>query len=240
MYLIYGGSGAIGSAIARRLAADGEACHLVGRNARALEDTVVALGSGVDFTEGDVMEPDTFEKATKAAAKDGALKGLVYAVGNIRLKPFHRLGVEEIDEDVRLNAIGAFRAAQAAREALTKGEGAMLFFSTVAVNQGFANHTAIAMAKGAVVGLTRTLAAELAPKVRVNAIAPSLTAGGMGDKIASAPKMAEAIGKAHPLRRLGEGEDMAAMAAALLQPGAWITGQVIGVDGGRGALRIGD
>lgn len=240
MYLIYGGTGAIGGAIARRLAAEGHPCHLVGRNARALEDAVIALGHGADFTEGDVTDPALFERATGTAAKEGHLTGLVYAVGNIRLKPFHRLCASEVEDDFRLNALGALRAVQAAREPLLAGEGAALFFSTVAVAQGFSNHASIAMAKGAVEGLTRSLAAELGPKVRVNAIAPSLTVGGMGDKIAAAPKMADAIARAHPLRRLGTGEDMAAIAAALLAPGAWITGQVINVDGGRGALRVGD
>lgn len=242
MYLIYGGTGAIGNAIARRLAADGETVHLVGRNARALED--VALATGGDFTEGDVMDEGTFERATRDASTGGALKGLVYAVGNIRLKPMHRLSADELDGDYRLNALGAFMAARAAREALVKGEGAALFFSTVAVDQGFANHASIAMAKGAVAAMVRTLAAEWAPKVRVNAIAPSLTVSeagsGMGDRIASAPKIVDALSKAHPMRRLGQGEDMAAMAAALLAPGGWTTGQIIGIDGGRGTLRVGD
>jgi NAD(P)-dependent dehydrogenase (short-subunit alcohol dehydrogenase family) len=120
------------------------------------------------------------------------------------------------------------------------GQGSALFFSTVAVQQGFPNHASISMAKGAVEGLVRTLAAELAPEVRVNAIAPSLTMGGMGDQIAGAQKVREAVAKMHPLRRLGEGEDMAQLAAALLAPGGWITGQVVGVDGGRGALRAGE
>jgi NAD(P)-dependent dehydrogenase (short-subunit alcohol dehydrogenase family) len=238
MFLIYGGTGSIGSAIGRKLVADGHKVHLVARDARKLEDAAMAMGA--DFTEGDVADPALFEKATAAAAADGTLRGLVYAVGNIRLKPFHRLSENEVTDDFALNALGAFRAVTAAREALTKGEGAVLFFSTVAVRQGFANHAAVSMAKGAVEGLTRTLAAEMAPKVRVNAIAPSLTMGGMGNQIAGAEKMREAVARMHPLRRLGEGEDMAAMAAALLQPGAWITGQVVGVDGGRGALRTGE
>lgn len=238
MILIYGGDGAIGSALARRLAADGHSVHLVGRDPRKLEDTATAVGA--DFTEGDVSDPSLFSKATERAAPGGTLDGLVYAVGNIRLKPFHRLTDEEILDDFKLNALGAFHAVAAARDPLTKGEGAVLLFSTVAVQQGFSNHASVAMAKGAVEGLTRTLAADMAPKVRVNAIAPSLTMGGMGDRIAGAEKIREAVAKMHPLRRLGKGEDMAAMGAALLAPGAWITGQVIGVDGGRGALRVGE
>ncbi|MEM8551270.1 MAG: SDR family oxidoreductase [Pseudomonadota bacterium] len=238
MFLIYGGSGAIGSAIARALVGAGHACHLVGRDARKVEDTALAVGA--DFTVGDVTDPAVFKLATEAAGASGSLSGLVYAVGNIRLKPFHRVTPQEAAEDFALNALGALQAVQAARTQLVAGKGAVLLFSTVAVTQGFANHASVAMAKGAVEALTRTLAADMAPNVRVNAIAPSLTLGGMGDKIAGADKIREAIGNAHPLKRLGAGEDMAAMALALLQPGGWTTGQIVNVDGGRGALRVGD
>lgn len=236
MVLIFGGSGAIGSAIAMRLGEAGTRCHLVGRDARKLEDTAAAVGG--DFTVGDVADPELFARATAAAAPDGVLDGLIYAVGNIRLKPFHRLTDEEVIADFSLNALGALRAVQAARQALVAGKGAVLLFSTVAVEQGFPAHASIAMAKGAVAALARTLAAEMAPDVRVNAIAPSLTVGGMGEKIAGSEKMRGALGHAHPLRRLGEGRDMAALAAALLEPGGWITGQVIAVDGGRGTIRL--
>lgn len=232
MVLIYGGTGAIGGAIARRLRDDGVAVHLVGRDG--------GKADGMPFTQGDVGDPDTFARATEAAAEGGRLDGLVYAIGTIRLKPFHRLTDAEALEDYEINALGALRAVQAARQALISAEGAVLLFSTVAVSQGFASHAAVAMAKGAVEGLTRTLAAELAPKVRVNALAPSLTLGGMGDAVAGSDKMMAALAHAHPLKRLGAGEDMAALAAALLAPRAWITGQVIGVDGGRGALRTHD
>ncbi|MEM7695883.1 MAG: SDR family oxidoreductase [Pseudomonadota bacterium] len=237
MYLIYGGGGAIGGAIARQLAGAGHACHLVGRDRRKLED--VALATNADFTEGDVADDATFDRVA-AAVGEAPLSGLVYAVGNIRLKPFHRLTADEIMADFTLHALGAWRAVTAARKGLMAGKGSVLLFSTVAVDQGFSNHASVAMAKGAVVGLTRSLAADLAPLVRVNAIAPSLTTGGMGDAVAGSDKMREAIGKAHPLKRLGEGADMAPLAAALLAPEGWVTGQVIGVDGGRGALRVGD
>jgi len=236
MFLIYGGSGAIGSAIARALKGAGHSCHLVGRDPRKLEDTALAVGA--DFTVGDVSDPALYDTATQAAG-DG-LSGVVYAVGNIRLKPFHRLTAAEVSEDFALHALGALQAVQAARTALVASKGSVLLFSTVAVGQGFSNHASVAMAKGAVEGLTRSLAADLAPNVRVNAVAPSLTVGGMGDKIAGAEKVRQAIGNAHPLKRLGEGEDMGPIALALLQPGGWITGQVMGVDGGRGALRVGD
>jgi len=114
----------------------------------------------------------------------------------------------------------------------------VLLFSSVAVGQGFAAHASVSMAKGAVEGLTRALAAELAPKVRVNAIAPSLTDTPLAAGLTANPQIAASIAQMHPLPRLGSAADMAALAAFLISDRAgWITGQVIGVDGGRSSLR---
>jgi NAD(P)-dependent dehydrogenase (short-subunit alcohol dehydrogenase family) len=129
-------------------------------------------------------------------------------------------------------------AVKAAAPALKKAKGAVVLFSTVAVQQGFANHAVIASAKGAVEGLGRSLATELAPDVRVNIIAPSLTDTGIAQPMLSSDQMAKAIANLHPIPRIGEPKEVAAMAAFLLGSDAgWITGQVIGVDGGRSALR---
>jgi NAD(P)-dependent dehydrogenase (short-subunit alcohol dehydrogenase family) len=115
----------------------------------------------------------------------------------------------------------------------------IVLFSTVAVGQGFASHASVAMAKGAVEGLTRTLAAEWAPKIRVNAIAPSLTKTPLASFMIANDTTAQAIAAMHPLQRLGEADDMAALAVFLMSAQAsWITGQVIGVDGGRSTLRV--
>jgi len=122
--------------------------------------------------------------------------------------------------------------------ALAAGQGSVVLFSTVAARAGFTNHLAIAAAKAAVEGMTVAMAAELAPSIRVNCIAPSLTRTRIAEPLTKNPAMAEAIAKLHPLPRLGEADDLAAMADMLLSPASgWITGQVIAVDGGRSTLR---
>ncbi len=236
-YLIYGGNGGIGEAIARRLAKAGHGLVLAGRNDEELQ--ALAGEIGAQTVTCDVTDDNAIATAAEAAGE--ILDGLVYAVGTINLKPFARLKGEDFLNDFNLNALGAATAIQASLPALQKApDGAsVLLFSTVAVDQGFAAHASIAMAKGAVVGLTRSLAAEFAPQIRVNAIAPSLVDSPLGKRVASSEKMAEAVAKMHPLPRLGRPDDIAAMGEVLLtDAGSWITGQVIGIDGGRSTLRV--
>ena len=234
--VIYGGSGGIGAATARLLHRKGFDLHLVGRDAERLAS--VAAGIGADFTVGDVTDDTLFARVAEAAGE--RLAGLAYAVGTINLKPLARLSSQDFARDFRINAEGAALAVQAALPALKAYEGtaSVLLFSSVAVGQGFAAHASISMAKGAVEGLTRALAAELAPKVRVNAIAPSLTRTPLAKALTGSEQMAGAIAGLHALGRLGEPEDVAGLAAFLLSTEAdWITGQVMGVDGGRSSLR---
>lgn len=234
--VIYGGSGGIGIATARLLHQRGFDLHLVGRDVNRLAATAAELGAA--FTVGDVTDDSLF---ARVAAEAGApLAGLAYAVGTITLKPLARLGPADFARDFRINAEGAALAVQAALPALKASAepASVLFFSSVAVGQGFSAHASISMAKGAVEGLTRALAAELAPKVRVNAIAPSLTRTPLAHALTENAQVAEAIAGLHALGRLGVPQDVAALAAFLLSSEAdWITGQVIGVDGGRASLR---
>ncbi|MFO1033086.1 MAG: SDR family oxidoreductase [Hyphomicrobiales bacterium] len=235
-HIIIGTSG-IGGALARRLAAAGAALHLVSRDATRL--AALASDLGASHAAADVTQAGELEEAIAQAGP--VVEGLAYCVGSINLKPASRLTEAEALADFQLNALGAFRAVKAALPAL-KATGqptaSVLFFSTVAVQQGFAAHASVAMAKGAVEGLTRALAAELAPKIRVNAIAPSLTETPLAAALTGNPQTAAAIAALHPLQRLGRADDAAALAAFLLSAEAgWITGQVIGVDGGRSSLR---
>jgi NAD(P)-dependent dehydrogenase (short-subunit alcohol dehydrogenase family) len=234
--IIYGGSGGIGSETARILHERGDDVHLVGRD----EDRLAALAEelGASFTAGDVNDGELFVRASREAGE--TLDGLVYAVGTITLRGLPRLSEADFINDFRVNAMGAALAVQAGLPALKRSEGtaSVLLFSSVAARQGFALHSSIGMAKGAVSGLTLSLAAELAPKVRVNAIAPSLTQTPLAEKMLANEQTAAAIAGMHPLPRLGTSHDMAALAAFLLSKEAdWITGQIMGVDGGRSTLR---
>ncbi len=165
--------------------------------------------------------------------------GLVYCPGTINLKPVRGLKAEDVRRDFEVNALGVLRVLQAVFKPLKSAPSAsVVLFSTVAVQQGMPYHASVAMAKGAVEGLGRSLAAELAPTVRVNVIAPSLTDTPLASRLLSTGERREASASRHPLKRLGEARDMASLAGFLLSDEAsWITGQVIGVDGGLSSIK---
>ncbi len=236
--MIVGGTTGIGAALAGLLVEAGHAVHVIGHDAARLQDAGAKLGCTTSLA--DARDPDGLAAAIATAGAAG-LAGLAYCAGSIVLKPLLQTTAAELLDAVQLNAIGAALAVKAAVP-LLRGDAdtapGIVLFSTVAVRQGFANHTTIALAKGAVEGLTLALAAELAPKIRVNCIAPSLTRTPLAAKLTANETMAKAIAGLHPLQRLGEARDAAALACFLLSSAAgWITGQVIGVDGGRSTLR---
>lgn len=233
--IIIGATGGIGAALSRRLASAGHTIHAIGRDPARLAALSAELGGS--HAVADVLDRGQLAAAITAAGPSAS--GLAYCVGSITLKPVARVTDEDVERDFRLNALGAFHAVQFALPALkASGNASVVLFSTVAVAQGFPSHASIGMAKGAVEGLALSLAAELAPKIRVNCVAPSLTRTPLAAALTSSEQMAGAIAALHPLQRLGEAEDVAAAAAFLLSPDAtWISGQVIGVDGGRAMLR---
>lgn len=235
--LILGATGGIGSALARVCKDEGVSTILAARSQDRLQRLADELDSPAHVV--DVRDEAALRATVEAAAAPGGLGGLAYCVGSIPLRPLTVVTGAMLAEAFELNATGAAIALAAAAPHLKSAQGAALLFSTVAVGQGFPLHAIIAAAKGAVEGLTRAAAAELAPQVRVNCIAPSLTRTPLAAPILANEKIEAAIAAAHPINRLGEAEDAAALAAFLLGPRAgWITGQVIHVDGGRSALRM--
>ncbi len=168
------------------------------------------------------------------------IDGLVYCPGSITLKPFHRIKAEDFIHDWQVNFMGAVIIIQSLLANLKKAENpGIVLFSTVAVTTGMPFHSSIASAKGAVEGLTRSLAAEFAPRIRVNCIAPSLTQTSLADKLLNTTDKLEGAAKRHPLQRIGQTADMAELACFLLSDKAgWITGQVIHVDGGLSTLKV--
>jgi len=223
-------------ATGRRLRERGYDLHLVGRSEDKLSASAAELGAS--FTVGDVTDSDLFARVEREAPE--VLDGLVYAVGTINLRNFQRLTDVDFLNDFRVNAVGAALAVQASLAALKRSSGvaSVVLFSSVAAVQGFSLHASMGMAKGAVSGLTLSLAAELAPKVRVNAIAPSLTRTPLAQSLLSSEQMATAIAGLHALQRLGTAQDIASLTSFLvLEEADWITGQIISVDGGRSTLR---
>lgn len=168
------------------------------------------------------------------------LDGLAYCPGSISLKPFHRISPDTFRADYDLQVIGAIKTMQAALPRLKQAEiASVVLFSTVAVQTGFNFHSLISASKGAIEGLTRALAAEWAPAIRVNAIAPSLTDTPLAAQLLSSEEKRQANAQRHPMKKIGDPSDIASMATFLLSSqSSWITGQIFHVDGGLSSLRV--
>jgi NAD(P)-dependent dehydrogenase (short-subunit alcohol dehydrogenase family) len=233
-YLIFGATGSIGSSLAEQLTDSGHEVHLIARNEAELKPLSEKLGC--TYSVADVLE-ENFVERVKSDASDLDVKGIAYCVGSIDLKPLKRVTESDLHNCMKLNLYSAIEVIKGFQEELKKNHGSIVLFSSVAAQKGFTNHTIIASAKAAIEGLTVTLAAEFAPNIRVNCIAPSLTSSKISQSMLKSPVVAEALAKAHPLKRLGDGKDSAAMAKFLIsEESSWVTGQIIGVDGGRSQL----
>lgn len=225
-YLVFGGGSGIGKSTVEKLLADGH--HVWATyNASEIEAqpnlNLQQIDASVDFI---LNIPDE-------------LHGLIYTPGTINLAPFHRIKPEDFLKDYELQVGGAIKAIQQSLKALKKGNGSIVLFSTVAVQTGFNYHSQVASSKGAIEGLTRSLAAEFAPTIRVNCIAPSLTNTPLAAKFINSDAKIEANAKRHPMQRVGQVKDMVnAIEFLLNSENSWITGQVLKVDGGMSSIKL--
>ena len=233
-YVIFGATGAVGSALANQLYNDKLDCHLIGRN----KDEVKKLAEKLNYTYSvcDVLKLD-FVNNLKKDLDETEILGIAYCVGSIDIKPFKLTKSNDFVSSYVLNLVAVTEILRTFQDNLKNNKGSVVLFSTVAAKKGFANHSIISAAKAGVEGLTVALAAELAPNIRINCIAPSLTKSKMASLVIKNSSVEESISKMHPLKRIGEGIDSANLASFLLtEKSSWITGQVIGVDGGRSSI----
>ncbi len=226
--LLIGGSHGIGNAIVQHLYA-GNNVYVASRENENLPDGVTHIPFDAATDQLDTSQlPD-------------ALHGFVYCPGSINLKPFKMLKQEQFEDDMAINFFSLIKVTRDVLPLLTKdGNSSVVFFSTVAVQTGMPFHTSVAAAKGAIEGFAKALAAEYAPTVRVNVIAPSLVDTPLAGRLLNNDAKKEKMGDLHPLKRVGTPEDIAGLAVYLLEQNAgWMTGQVLGINGGKGSLSLG-
>ena len=226
--LLIGGSTGIGLEIAKKLHKDNN-IYVASRSEGNIDDLEVNHLE-FDVLKDDISSLDLPEK----------LDGLVYCPGSINLKPFKMLKPKDFEEEMQLNFFGLIKVLNSLMPKLKESEQASLvFFSSVAVKVGMPFHTSVAASKGAIEGFAKSLAAEYAPSIRVNVISPSLTDTPLAEKLLNNDKKKEKMNKRHPLQRVGTTADIANMTAFLLsEQSSWITGQILGVDGGLSTLNI--
>lgn len=243
-YVVIGAAGGIGSELCRQLADGGADLMLAGRTAEKLDALAIELIAwrpgqyptmALDATRAEQVDA----LMTNALREFGRIDGVVNLCGSILLKPAHQTTDAEFFETLAANLHTAFHTVRAASRAMMETGGSIVLASSVAARIGLANHEAIAAAKGGINGLVLSAAATYAPRnIRVNAVAPGLVRTPLSARLTGSEAALKASTALHPLGRIGEPADIASMMALLLDPkNAWITGQVIGVDGGLGTVR---
>ena len=227
-YLIVGGSYGIGLEIVKSLAEQGANVYVLART----NDNLPSYAT-IYYQEYDALSDEKIDLPDE-------LHGVVYCPGSINLKPFRSLKPDAFRSDFEINVIGAVKVLQQTQRLLQKtANSSVVLFSTVAVGQGMPYHASIAASKGAIEGLTKTLAAEWAPKVRVNCVAPSLTDTPLAARLLSSDERKEVSAQRHPLKRVGTVSDISEAVCFLLsEKSGWMTGQILGVDGGISALKV--
>ncbi len=210
------------------------------QNLQSLGHTVTGISTKPQQADYDRFIQVSAYAAGQLPELSEPVNGLVYFPGTILLKPFRSISEADFLNDFNINCLGAVAAIKQYFVSMKKsGNGSVVLISSVAAQTGMPFHSSIAMAKGALESLTRSLAAEFAPDIRVNCVAPSLTATPLSEKFINTPEKMEAIQKKNPLKKIGEPTDVANAVTYLLTPAsAWVTGQVLAVDGGMGALRV--
>ena len=236
--IIFGASGGIGSEVSRKFAAIGNSLLLVGRNEERLSAVARETDSQMVVADAfaDGALKDIFKKAKTEFSK---IDGVVNCLGSILLKPIHRTSDEEWQETINLNLTSAFLITRSATKAMMKNGGSIVLISSAAARVGLANHAAIAAAKAGVEGLARSVAATYAARnIRVNVVSPGLVETPLSADITASERQRKASEALHPLGRLGKPAEIASAVVWLMQSEqSWLTGQVIGVDGGLSALR---
>ncbi len=225
--LIIGGSSGIGLQIVKKLNEE--------HNVFVANRTNESLG-GLNHQ---YIKVDVSKETLDPSGLPDSLDGLVYCPGSINLRPFRGLKPETFIEDFNLNVMGAVRSINAVLKNLNNSsQASIVLFSTVAVQIGMPFHSSVAVSKGAIEGLTRSLAAELAPKISVNAIAPSIVNTPLAEKFLNSESKMERAVERHPLKKVGSADEIANFAIQLLFNSSWMTGQILGIDGGIGSTKI--
>lgn len=229
-FLIIGASSGIGKKLSEKLADSGHQVY-----GTYYKNEIEPVNNRIQLFPLNVLDDDFLLDFLPET-----LSGVIYCPGSINLRPFERIKPGDFTTDYNLQVVGAVKTIQATASRLKTGENAaIILFSTVAVQTGLAFHSQVSSSKGAIEGLTKALAAEFAPKIRVNCIAPSLTDTPLATSLINSEQKKQANSERHPLKRIGTTDDIANMVEFLLSPKAsWITGQIIHVDGGFSSLRI--